>query len=89
MLADDPFESSPPNKLEVLAGAADWGVHIGYPGVANPAISQVFGENLIVNMFASVARGEQTAEEAAAATHEQVEAIFQEWRDRGLVGGGE
>jgi multiple sugar transport system substrate-binding protein len=88
-LADDPFGSSPANKLEVLAGAADWGVHIGYPGVANPAISQIFGENLIVNMFASVARGEQTAEEAVEATTEQVEAIFQDWRDRGLVGGGE
>lgn len=88
-LATDPYMSTPPNKLEVLLGAAEWGTHLGYPGVANPAISQVFGENLIVFMFASVVRGEQTPDEAAAATHEQVEAIFQEWRDRGLVGGGE
>jgi multiple sugar transport system substrate-binding protein len=88
-LANDPYNSTPPNKLEVLLGAAEWGTHIGYPGVANPAISQVFGQNLIVFMFASVVRGEQTPEEAAAATHAEVEAIFQEWRDRGLVGGGE
>src|SRR5690606_5405500 len=53
-LAEDPFGSMPPNKLEVLAGAGEWGVHLGYPGVANPAISQVFGENIIPNMFAEV-----------------------------------
>jgi multiple sugar transport system substrate-binding protein len=88
-LANDPYMSNPPNKLEVLQGAADWGVHLGYPGVANPAISAVMGQNLIVNMFGAVVRGEQTPEEAAAATTEQVEAIFQEWRDRGLVGGGD
>jgi multiple sugar transport system substrate-binding protein len=62
---------------------------LGYPGVANPAISAVMGQNLIVNMFGAVVRGEQTPEEAVAATTEQVEAIFQEWRDRGLVGGGD
>jgi multiple sugar transport system substrate-binding protein len=88
-LANDPYMSNPPNKLEVLLGAADWGVHLGYPGVANPAISAVFGQQLIVNMFGAVVRGEMTPEEAAASTAEQVEAIFQEWRDRGLVGGGD
>lgn len=88
-LAEDPFGSNPPNKLEVLAGAAEWGVHLGYPGVANPAISQVFGENIIPNMFAEVARGDKTAEQAAADATERVEAIFEDWRARGLVGGGE
>jgi len=88
-LAEDPFGSNPPNKLEVLAGASEWGVHLGYPGVANPAISQVFGENVIPNMFAEVARGDKTAEEAMNDASERVEAIFQDWRDRGLVGGGE
>jgi multiple sugar transport system substrate-binding protein len=88
-LANDPFGSSPANKLEVLAGASEWGVHLGYPGVANPAISQVFGENIIPNMFAEVARGDKTAEEAAADATERVDAIFADWRERGLVGGGE
>lgn len=88
-LAEDPFGSMPANKLEVLAGAGEWGVHLGYPGVANPAISQIFGENIIPNMFAEVARGDKTAEEALADATERVESIFADWRARGLVGGGE
>ncbi len=88
-LQEDPFGSNPPNKLEVLGTATEWSVHLGYPGVANPAISQVFGENVIPNMFAEVATGDKTAEEAVADAAGRVEAIFQDWRDRGLVGGGE
>jgi multiple sugar transport system substrate-binding protein len=88
-LAEDPFGSVPANKLEILSGAAEWGVHLGYPGVANPAISQVLSENIIAFMFAEVARGEKTPEQAAADAQERIEAIFQDWRDRGLVGGGE
>lgn len=88
-LANDPFGSQPANKLEILAGAADWGVHLGYPGVANPAISQVFGESLIVNMFAEVARGEKEPQEALDETTQRIEAIFEDWRARGLVGGGD
>lgn len=88
-LTEDPFNSNPIDKLEVLAGAAEWGVHLGYPGVANPAISQILNENIIPFMFAEVVRGEKTPEQAAADAHERAEAIFQDWRDRGLVGGGE
>lgn len=88
-LAEDPFGSSPANKLEVLAGAAEWGVHLGYPGVANPAVSQVFGESIIPNMFAEVARGDKTAEDALADATARVESIFEDWRARGLVGGGD
>lgn len=88
-LAEDPFNSNPIDKLEILSGAAEWGVHLGYPGVANPAISQVLNENIIPFMFAEVVRGEKTPEQAAADAHERAEAIFQDWRDRGLVGGGE
>jgi len=88
-LAEDPFGSVPADKLEVLAGAGEWGVHLGYPGVANPAISQVFSENIIPNMFAVVARGETTPEDAVEEATERVNAIFEDWRERGLVGGGE
>jgi len=88
-LAEDPFESVPANKLEILAGAADWGVHLGYPGVANPAISQIFGENTIPNMFAEVARGDKDIDTAVADATAHIESVFQDWRDRGLVGGGD
>lgn len=88
-LEEDPFGSNPADKLTVLAGAADWGVHLGYPGVANPAISQVFNEYIISGMMARAALGEVTPEQAVAEAHERVEEIFATWRERGLVGGGD
>jgi multiple sugar transport system substrate-binding protein len=88
-LQEDPFGSTPPDKLAILAQAQEWGVYIGYPGVASPAIGQVFNEYIISSMFARVALGEMSAEESVAQAAEQVEAIFAEWREKGLVGGGE
>jgi multiple sugar transport system substrate-binding protein len=88
-LQDDPFDSVPADKLTVLGGASEWGVWLGYPGVANPAIGQVYGENIISNMYARVALGEMTAEESVAAAAERAEEIFDFWRERGYVGGGE
>lgn len=88
-LEEDPFGSVPANKFEVLKTVNDWSVHLGYPGVSNPAISQVFGEHIIPNMVAQVALGELTAEESVARATERIEEIFEEWRAKGLVGGGE
>ena len=88
-LAEDPFGSQPSDKLQFLATVSDWSAQLGYPGVANPAISQVYAENLLPKMVAKVALGELSAEEAVAQTHDQIEAIFASWRERGLVGGGD
>jgi multiple sugar transport system substrate-binding protein len=85
-LADDPFGSNPADKLEILATAKDWVTWIGYPGPANPAVGEVFGTNLIVTMMAEAARGEKTAEQAVADAEAQINAIFEKWRDAGLVG---
>ena len=88
-LQDDPFGSVPADKLTVLSGAAKWGVQIGYPGVSNPAVGQVYNEFLISSMFAQVALGQKTAEEAVADAAARVEEIFTDWRAKGLVGGGD
>jgi multiple sugar transport system substrate-binding protein len=88
-LEEDPFGSVPPNKFEVLKTVNDWSVHLGYPGTSNPAIGQVFGENVISNMVSRVALGDMTAEESVAQATERVEEIFAEWREKGLVGGGD
>jgi len=85
-LAEDPFGSNPADKLEILATAKDWVTWIGYPGPANPAVGEVFGTNLIVTMMAEAARGEKTAEQAVADAEAQINAIFEKWRDAGLVG---
>jgi multiple sugar transport system substrate-binding protein len=88
-LEEDPFGSMPPNKFEVLKTVNEWSVHLGYPGTSNPAIGQVFGENVIANMVSRVALGDMTAEESVALATERVEEIFAEWRAKGLVGGGD
>jgi len=85
-LAADPFGSRPANKLQVLATAKDWVAWLGYPGPANPAIGEVFGTNILETMMAEAARGEKTAEQAVADAETQINAIFDKWRDKGLVG---
>ena len=44
---------------------------------------QVFGENVVVNMVAKVAKGEQSAAAAVAEAHARAEEIFADWRARG------
>ena len=88
-LANDPFGSQPADKLQVLSTVNDWSVYIGYPGTANPAVMQVFGENVVVNMVARVAKGEQTAEQSVAEAHARAEEIFADWRARGYLRGGQ
>ena len=84
-LGEDPFGSEPADKLKVLETVNEWSVYIGYPGTANPAVMQAFGENLVVNMVAKVAKGEQSAEDAVAEAHARAEQIFADWRARGYL----
>lgn len=86
-LDDDPFGSTPSDKLSVLKTARDWATNIGHPGPANPAIGQVFGEAIIPVMFAEAAQGNKTPAEAVADAEAQISAIFDDWRGQGLVGG--
>lgn len=85
----DPFGSRPNDKLKVLGTAENWVTHLGYPGPANPAIVRVYAQRIISNMMAQVAKGEKTAAEAVAEAEAQITPIFEEWRARGYVGGGE
>jgi len=86
-LANDPFGAQPADKLALLTDSLDWSVNIGYPGPANTAIGEVFGTFVIPNMFARVARGEQSAADSVADATQEVESIFEKWRAQGLVGG--
>ncbi len=86
-LDNDPFGANPADKLSVLKTSTDWATNIGHPGPANPAIGQIFGEAIIPVMFAEAAQGNKTPAEAVADATAQIEAIFEDWRGRGLVGG--
>jgi multiple sugar transport system substrate-binding protein len=85
-LTQDPFGSRPADKLLVLNSAWDTATWLGFPGPANPAIGEIFGTNIIVTMMAEAARGEKTPEQAIADAETQINAIFDKWRDAGLVG---
>lgn len=87
-LDSDPFGSQPANKLTVLKNSLDWSTNIGHPGPANPAIGQIFGEAILPVMFADAAQGNKTPQEAVADAEAQINAIFDDWRGRGLVGTG-
>lgn len=89
-LSDDPFalEGDDPAKLEVLIDAPTWSSNVGHRGPASTAIGEVFGTNIIPNMMASAARGDQTPQEAVAQAEGQVKQVFDKWRQRGLIGGG-
>ena len=86
-LDNDPFGAQPADKLSVLKNSTDWATNLGYPGPANPAIGQVFGEAIIPVMYADAAQGNKTPAEAVEDATAQIEAIFDDWRGRGLVGG--
>ncbi len=84
----DPYGSEPADKLMVLKGANDWTTNIGHPGPSNAIMGSVFGEFVLPNMLARVARGEQTAQESVAEAEGQVNAFYEQWAAEGLVGGG-
>ncbi|MFW6042673.1 MAG: ABC transporter substrate-binding protein [Chloroflexota bacterium] len=85
-LENDPFGSRPVDKLTVLLTAEDWVTYLGYPGPSNPAVAEVYSTNIIPTMMGQAALGELTPEEAVAEAEEQINDIFDKWRDRGFVG---
>ncbi|MDN3517607.1 extracellular solute-binding protein [Aquisalimonas lutea] len=87
-LDNDPWGAEPADKLSLLKTAEDWTAWLGYPGYANPAISEVYQSELLSSMMADVARGVKTPEEAVSDTAEEIEQIFAKWRERGYVGEG-
>jgi ABC-type glycerol-3-phosphate transport system substrate-binding protein len=86
-LTSDPFGAKPANKLDLLKQGTTWSTNIGYPGPANTAEGEVFNTFIIPNMFARVARGEQSAKDSVAIAEQAVNAVYTKWRAQGLVGG--
>lgn len=86
-LRNDPFGAKPADKLKVLTNAVEWSTNIGYPGPANTAEGEVFATFVIPNMFAKAARGELSPAQSVADAERQVKAIFDKWRQRGMIGG--
>ncbi len=88
-LDNDPYGSQPPDKLGILKTAEQWTRNLGWPGPANAAIGEIFGLPTLPNMMAKAARKEMSAQQAVAEAETEINAIFENWRGEGLVGGGQ
>ena len=84
-LANDEV-ADPPDKYVILGEIAETATfNVGHPGFSNAAIDEAFNKFLIPQMFAQVARGQLSAEESVESISQQVEQIFQKWRDQGKI----
>ncbi len=88
-LDNDPYGSEPPDKLATLKTANDWTVNLGWPGPANAMIGECFNTFVLSDMMAKAARGDMSPEDAVAEAETTLNAIAENWRAEGLMGGGQ
>jgi len=79
---DNDPRANPPDKYKVLGDVLDWATNVGYPGYATAGISQAFSTWVIPTMFAKVARGDETPEDAAKAAEAEYKRIFERWNNQ-------
>lgn len=84
-LDNDPWGSKPADRLAVMKNADEWSIWLGYPGFANPAISEIYQTFVLSTMLANATRGKMTPQEAVTDAAEQMQKIFDKWRDSGFV----
>ena len=78
--------AKPAGKYKVLGTIAEkYTNNPGHPGFTNAAIDEIFNKFLIPQMFAEVAQGKRTPEEAARVYDRSFRGIFQRWRNRGKI----
>jgi multiple sugar transport system substrate-binding protein len=78
--------AKPAGKYKVLAEIADkYTLNPGYPGNTNAAIDEIFNKFMIPQMFAEVAQGKRTPEDAAKVYDRSFRGIFQKWRNLGKI----
>jgi multiple sugar transport system substrate-binding protein len=79
IVQNDPT-ADPPDKYKALADVLDWATNVGYPGFATAGIDEAFRTWVIPTMFAKVARGDETPENAAKAAEQEYKRIFERWK---------
>ena len=78
-ISNDP-RANPADKYKVLGNVLDWATNVGYPGYATAAIDEAFKTWVIPTMFAKVARGGETPENALKQAEEEYKRIFARWK---------
>jgi multiple sugar transport system substrate-binding protein len=80
-LARDP--NTPKGKYKILETISNnYTKNVGYPGFSNAAIGEIFDSFLIPQMFAEVAQGKRSPDDAAREYHRRMGQIFAKWRKR-------
>jgi multiple sugar transport system substrate-binding protein len=80
-------DSNTPNgKYKILGTISDkYTKNVGYPGFSNAAIGEIFDTFLIPQMFAEVAQGKRSPDQAARDYQRRLNTIFAKWRRRGKI----
>ena len=76
----DDSRATPRNKYAVLSDVLDWATNVGYPGFATAGIDEAFNTWVIPTMFATVARGDKTPEQAVDIAEAEYKRIFDRWK---------
>ncbi len=76
-------DHKPHGKYTTLGRIAQrYTANLGYPGTSNAAVSEIFNTFLVPQMFAEVAQGRSSAQDAARSAQKQFDAIFAKWRSQ-------
>lgn len=78
-LQKDP-QADPPEKYMALKDALHWTPNLGVPGFATPVYMEIFNSSVVPRMVAKVLKGEQSAEDAAAAGAAEMQRIADKWK---------
>jgi multiple sugar transport system substrate-binding protein len=78
-IASDPA-AEPNDKYKVLSDVLDWATNVGYPGYASAGIDESFRTWIIPTMFAKVARGDESPEDAVKTAEKEYKRIFARWK---------
>ena len=75
--------ADPPYKYAEIQDALHWTPNLGVPGVTTPAYMEIFNSSVVPRMVARVLKGEQSAEDAAAAGAAEMQRIADKWKQIG------
>jgi multiple sugar transport system substrate-binding protein len=82
--AQDPHK--PKGKYTILTTIAEkYTTNPGFPGNTTPVMDEVYNTFLIPQMFASVAQGKASPEDAVKSFDTNVKRIYSKWKAKGLV----
>lgn len=78
-------DSGPPGRYAVLSDVPSTMTNVGHPGHSNAATDEVRSKNILPEMFANVATGNLTPQEAMEQANAATKPIFDKWREVGKI----